>query len=102
MGKRMTVVFLLSLITGVSCAQKVLYSPFIGNEAVTRFEVIGKSGNYYWIQKSKYKSRSKKPAESWLNDRDLKFEIYDDKIKLLKTIPSVICEKIHKEYFIHG
>lgn len=102
MGKRMTVVFLLSLIAGLSRAQKVLYSPFIGNEAVTRFEVIGKSGNYYWIQKSKYRSRSKKPTEPWLNDRDLKFEIYDDKIKLLKTIPSFISENIIKEYFVPG
>lgn len=102
MGTRVTIVFLLSLTTGLLCAQKVVYSPFIGNEAQTRFEVIGKSGNFYWIQKSRYKSRSRKTAEPWIDDKELKFEIYDDRVKLVKTIPSFISENIIKEYFVPG
>jgi len=87
---------------GELCAQKVVYSPFIGNESQTRFEVIGKSGNYYWVQKSRYKSRSRKLIEPWIDDKELKFEIYDDRVKLVKTIPSSISDNIIKEYFVPG
>ena len=66
---------LLSLYTGFLHAQKVLYSPFIGNESATRFEVIGKAGNYYWVQKSRKKFRPRKIAEPWMDDKSLRFEI---------------------------
>jgi hypothetical protein len=98
----MTAVFLLSLSTELVYAQKVLYSPFVGTESQTRFEVIGKSGDYYWIQKSRFKPRSRKPNEPWINDKELRFEVYDDKVKLLKTIPFLISENIIKEYFVPG
>ncbi len=102
MRRRISVVLLLSLSTGILCAQKVLYSPFIGNESQTRFEVVGKAGNYYWVQKSKYKFRTKKLTEPWINDKDLKFEIYDARMNLVKTIPSFISENVTKEYFVPG
>jgi hypothetical protein len=93
-------VVLISFCAFFVSAQKVLYSPFIGNESQTRFEVIGKTGDYYWVQKSKNKFRYKKPTEPWVNDKDLKFEIYDERVNLVKTIPSFISENITKEYFV--
>jgi len=97
-----TFFFLLSLSTEIICAQKVLYSPFIGTQPATRFEVVGKVGNYYWIQKSKTKFRSKKPAEPWLDDKGLRFEIYDARMNFLKTIPSFLSVDLIKEYLIPG
>jgi hypothetical protein len=92
----------LSLGTASLRAQKVLYSPFIGNQSATRFEVIGKAGSYYWVQTSKTKSTYKKPAEPWLDDKELKFEIYDERMNLLKEVPSFLSVNLIKEYLIPG
>jgi hypothetical protein len=53
MRNRILFLVLLSFGTGFLGAQQVLYSPFISNQSETRFQVIGKAGNYYWVQKSK-------------------------------------------------
>jgi hypothetical protein len=93
---------LLSASAGFLRAQKILYSPFIGNESATRFEVIGKAGNYYWVQKSRKKFRYKKPAEPWMDDKALRFEIYDARMNLVKTIPSLMSGDLIKEYLVPG
>ncbi|HEY2720582.1 MAG TPA: hypothetical protein VGI82_02590, partial [Chitinophagaceae bacterium] len=90
----------LSISTGPLCAQKVLYSPYIGTEPSTRFEVIGKAGSYYWVQKSKTKFSYRKVMEPWLDDKQLKFEIYDERMNLLRTIPSLLADSLIKEYLI--
>jgi len=102
MKRRITIVFLLLVSAFFAIAQKVLYSPFIGNESQTRFEVIGKAGNYYWVQKSKSKFRTRKPTDPWINDKELRFEVYDTRVSLIKTIPFFISENIIKEYFVPG
>jgi hypothetical protein len=94
--------FLYSFYAGFLCAQKVLYSPFVGNGSDTRFEVIGKAGNYYWIQKSRLKGSNRKPAEAWLDDKELRFEVYDARMNLASTIPFTISADIIKEYLIAG
>lgn len=83
-------------------AQRILYSPFIGNTTDIRFEVIGKAGNYYWVQKSKKKNRLKKNTESWINDKDPGFDIYDSRMNLIKNITASISDTILKEYFVAG
>src|SRR5437773_4050699 len=93
---------LLAFSTGSLRAQKVVYSPYIGTQPERRFEVIGKAGNYYWVQKSKTKFRYKKPAEPWLDDKEVRFEIYDERMNALKEVPSFISADLVKEYLVPG
>ena len=102
MWKRLTAVFLLSFSAGLISAQRVLYSPFIGNQPETRFEVIGKAGEYYWVQKARKKIRTKNSPEPWTNDKELSLEIYDSRMTLVRSIPSSISTNLIKEYFVAG
>lgn len=102
MGKRWSTILLFSLSTGFLPAQKVLYSPFIGTQPETRFEVIGKAGDYYWVQKSKKRFRTKNAIEPWISDKELSLEIYDARMNPVKTIPSPISVNLTKQYFISG
>jgi hypothetical protein len=45
--------------------QKVLYSPYINDRATDKFEIVGKSGDYYWVQKNKKKNQVELPAMPW-------------------------------------
>src|SRR5258706_6481563 len=101
MRKRIFIVFLVSFSTGFLSAQKVLYSPYLDNQPETRFEVIGKAGNYYWIQKSRKKARTKKQTEPRINE-DFSFEIYDARMNPVKTIPFSVSGNFTKEYFVPG
>lgn len=83
-------------------AQRVVYSPLIGNPAATRFEVIGKAGNFYWVQKSKKRGSRKKSIEPWINDKDISFEIYDGRMNLINVVHSSLSDSLLKEYFIAG
>ena len=83
-------------------AQRVLYSPFIGSPADTKFEVIGRSGNYYWVQKTSINSRSSKKTKKKINQVELSFEIYDGRMNLVKTMAASIADTILKEYFVSG
>lgn len=76
-----------------SRAQKVIYSPFINDE----FNVLGKTGNYYWIEKKEIRKAGKKH----LPEEFETFEIYDTRMNLVNIVePSVATDSILKEYFI--
>jgi len=102
MRKRLPGILLFCLLTAVMTAQKVLYSPFVGTQPETRFEVIGKCGNYYWIQKSKKKFRTKNSLDPWINDKDLSLEVYDARMNPVRSIPSSLSNGLIKEYFVPG
>src|SRR5436190_11713144 len=102
MWKRLSAVLFLSFSTCFLCAQRVLYSPFISSQPETRFEVIGKAGDYYWIQKSRRKINTKMSADPWVNDKGLSLEIYDERMNSVRSIPSSISANMIKEYFIAG
>jgi hypothetical protein len=102
MWRRLSAIFFLSFSTGFLCAQRVLYSPFISSQPETRFEVIGKAGDYYWIQKSRRKIRTKVPVDPWVNDKDISFDIYDTRMNLVRSIPSSISASLVKAYLITG
>lgn len=102
MWKRLTAVLFLFFSAGFLCAQKVLYSPFIGNQPDTRFEVIGKAGDYYWVQKARKKIRTRDLSEPWTNDKELSLEVYDARMNLTRSIPSTFSNNVVKEYFIAG
>lgn len=93
---------LLSMHAVALVAQSVLYSPFIGSESVTRFEVIGKAGNFYWVQKSKKYSSYKKGASPWISDNDLAFEVYDAHLNWVREIPFTITDAVLKQYLVAG
>jgi len=101
MKKRMFVLLLLSFCTGFLGAQQVLYSPFVSNQSETRFQVIGKAGNYYWVQKSKKIFRPKKYNGAW-DEGDFNFEIYNDRMDPVTSIPFAVSNDVIKEYFVPG
>jgi hypothetical protein len=86
--------------TSFLLAQRVLYSPLISTQPEARFEVIGKAGDYYWIQKSRRKIKTKVQTDSWINDGDISFDIYDARMNLTRSIPSSISANTIKAYFI--
>jgi hypothetical protein len=102
MWRRLSAILFLSFSTSFLCAQRVLYSPFISTQPETRFEVIGKAGDYYWIQKSRRKIRTKMPADPWINDKESSFDIYDARMNLVRSIPSTTSANLVKTYFITG
>ena len=101
MRNRIFFLVLLSFSAGFLGAQQVLYSPFISNQSETRFQVIGKAGNYYWVQKSKKISRSKKYTGVW-EEGNFNFEIYDDRMNLVTSLPFAVSNEVIKEYFVPG
>src|SRR5690349_3814001 len=101
MRNRLFVLLLVSFSTGSLGAQQVLYSPFISNQSEIRFQVIGKAGNYYWIQKSKKIFRSKKYTGAW-EEGNFNFEIYDDRMNPVTSIPFAVSNDVIKEYFVPG
>src|SRR5262245_58470642 len=101
MRNRVFVFILLSFSTGFLGAQQVLYSPFISNQPEIRFQVIGKAGNYYWVQKSKKISRPKKYTGVW-EEGNFNFEIYDDRMNPVTSIPFAVSNDVIKEYFVPG
>ena len=87
------ITILLLLNIKFSTAQKVLYSPFIDDQ----FEVVGKSNNYYWVEKKQTKKIGRQHILSEIEN----FEIYDSRMGLInETAPFVLSDKILKEYFI--
>ncbi len=82
-------------------AQKVLYSDYISDRFADKFEIAGKTGSYYWLQKSKKKNQVDLPATPWKSDRQPLFEIYDERLNAITTFSSpAITENTLKEYFV--
>jgi hypothetical protein len=99
---RIVIFFLFYLLSNELNAQRILYSPFIGNLSDIKFEVIGKAGTFYWVQKSKKKNRTRKKTEAGVIENPLSFEIYDGRMNLIKTISPSVAGPVLKEYFVPG
>src|SRR5262245_23083305 len=100
MWRRLPAILFLCFSTCFLSAQRVLYSPFINTPPETRLEVVGKAGDYYWIQKSRRKMKSRMSANPSINDREISFDIYDARMNLVRSIPSSISANLVKVYFI--
>ncbi len=83
-------------------AQQVLYSPLMNDQSNEGFDVIGKAGNFYWIEKTKKKNRLKRSLSRVVNNSDINFEIYDTRMHLVKTIHTSVDSDVLKKYFIAG
>jgi len=86
-------IVILLLFGKYATAQKVLYSPFINEE----FDVIGKTGDFYWIEKKEAKKIGKQHVDIGTET----FEIYDTRMNLVNIVaPPINTDTILKEYFI--
>jgi hypothetical protein len=88
----------LILLSGLGLrAQRVLYSPFIDDH----FEVSGKVGDYYWIQKKETVKIDKRHSTSADTVEVKSFEIYDTRMNLIsETTPYVMSDQLLKEYLV--
>ena len=98
MGLKATFVILICFCNILGRAQQVLYSPFIESQA--SFSVIGKAANHYWLQTNQKTRRSKKAKSPAVED--FSFEVYDERMNLVRTIPFSVSSQVIKEYFIPG
>jgi hypothetical protein len=96
------ITFSIFLSAGFLDAQRVLYSPYIGNESFSRFEVIGKAGNYYWLQSGKPQFSFRKSRGSFLENRNFQFEVFDDRMNAVRKVPYFLPDNLIKEYLITG
>ncbi|HVY75247.1 MAG TPA: hypothetical protein VG890_10475 [Puia sp.] len=89
------------LLPGFALAQQVSYSPYINQRAPDDFEVIGRSGNYYWVEKEQIR----KAYRQHETDYDLKkqsFIAYDERLNPVKEIVAPDRKGIIKEYLVAG
>src|SRR5689334_24542543 len=82
-------------------AQSVLYSSLVSNSANAHFEVVGKVGNFYWVQKSRKVISFRKRAVQ-THETDFAFEIYDARLNRINTIPYTLSDTVLKQYLIAG
>jgi hypothetical protein len=82
------------------CAQSVSYSSTVSNDINTRFEVIGKAGNFYWLYKTKKYNTYKNGAATWSPKEDRSFEVYDERLIRVKEIRSPLSDSVLKEYLV--
>src|SRR5882762_8596621 len=81
-------------------AQRVLYSPYVDDRYLLRFEVAGKSGDYYWMQKE-YKKRIAKGSRPGAWTIEHSFEIYDERMNLVNIVsPLNTPNNTIKEYLV--
>ncbi|MEO5591516.1 MAG: hypothetical protein ABIR15_04090 [Chitinophagaceae bacterium] len=96
------VLLLLLFISHTMAAQRVLYSPVIEGRSVERFSVVGKTGDYYWVQKERRKKHVPQRAEEWMKEEQL-FDVYDARLQLLQTVQAApVTASTLKKYLICG
>lgn len=94
---------LLAFCANYLAAQQVLYSSYLNDRNTERFEITGKSGDYYWVQKNKRKNQVELPAMPWRCDKQPSFEIYDSHLNEIATVEAAeITDSTMKEYYIPG
>ena len=78
-------------------AQSVLYSSTVSNDINTRFEVIGKAGNFYWLYKIKKNFKIGTPV---LLGEQCSFEVYDNRLNRVTEIESSLPDVVVKQYMV--
>ena len=94
MRYRIAIGFSLALICSSSLlpAQRVLYCAPAEDRFTLRVELAGRAGSYYWVQTAKKVGSQEK----------LQFEIYDERMKAVNTIPFSFSDTAFKEYLLFG
>ena len=94
---RINVVVVMLLSFHSLMAQRVLYSPVIYDRYQSKFEVVGKTSDYYWLL-SERKQHSKR-----FDVIEQSFQVYNERLNLVNTITDApIPANALKEYLIAG
>lgn len=94
------IVFLICLSINVK-AQHVIYSPFFNSKSLLRFQIIGKSGDYYWaekLQKAKYSGRKDATDIPPL----LSIDLFNAKLELLNETQTTAVPGVQKQWLLAG
>jgi hypothetical protein len=78
--------------------QPVLYSPLLGNGKGARFEVIGRSGSFYWIQRNNINRFHKHTAQKNESKR-FSFEVFDARLNQINEIPYQLSDHGNERIF---
>ena len=80
-------------------AQRVIYSEPIGARSVLNIQVIGKTEEFYWVEKRmKPKSRNRNQS----GDLIQRFELFDAKLNLLSDIAAIQTPDVMKQWLMAG
>lgn len=95
------VIGLMVWLPGKLTAQRVIYSEPLNDRSSIQFRVIGKSGNFYWLEKlQKQKSYSRHVTENTFEIKG--FRLFDEKLHLLKESPATYLPAIGKQWLVAG
>ena len=93
--------FIILLFPVFVSAQRVNYSSYINIRSPNTFQVIGKSGDYYWIEKEQIRKSFKRGEAGFILESQ-SFAAFDQQLKLVKEFPSLKIPGTIKEYLIAG
>ncbi|HVV03934.1 MAG TPA: hypothetical protein VHC96_06895 [Puia sp.] len=83
-------------------AQRVMYCEPVNDRWTIRTELVGKVGDYYWMQ-STHRRRTTARTVDPRETEGQTFDIYDARMKPVNTFPSInITDATQKEYLIPG
>ncbi|HEY4155650.1 MAG TPA: hypothetical protein VGM24_09480 [Puia sp.] len=92
---------LIILFPGLLPAQRVSYSSYLNLRSPNTFQVIGKSGDYYWIEKEQVrKSFTRHESGSVLESQ--RFAAYDSRLNFVNEIPALNIPGTIKQYLVAG
>jgi hypothetical protein len=86
---------------GKLTAQRVIYSESFNSRSGTRFQVIGKSENFYWIEKLRKEKPNSRHVAADIGEIQ-SFGLLDAKLNLLKEIPAVNVPGTQKQWLLAG
>jgi hypothetical protein len=86
---------------GIINAQRVIYSEALRFRSDVQVQVIGRSGDYYWIEKTR-KQKSANHHVSADNTEIQSFGLLDSKLNLLKESPPIFFPGTLKQWLIAG
>ena len=82
-------------------AQRVNYSSYINARSPNSFQVIGKSGDYYWIEKEQIRKSFKRQESAYILASQ-SFAAFDNRLNFVKEIPALKIPGTIKEYLVAG
>lgn len=94
------------LLTALFCSaqlhgQMVRYSPYFRNTSIPFFQVAGKAGDYYWVEKEKPVATRDRKINA-LNIQQA-FEVYDGRMNIMRKIDAgMLPDSTIREYLVGG
>ena len=82
-------------------AQHVIYSDLLSTHASMNYQVIGKSGNFYWVEKLKKRHINERHTTSIITELQ-SFVLFDAGLNYIREIPAVSVPDIRKQWLVAG